>query len=65
MKDKYTDEQVDQIIKDTFKDSYWAEHPDYPVKDWIYEAENDDTRASYRDWLRDKLENEEEEETQP
>ena len=29
----------------------WAEDPDYPVEQWKYEVENDDTRRGYWDWV--------------
>lgn len=32
----------------------------YPVEDWQYEAENNDTRLGYRTWLAHRLEEDEE-----
>ena len=39
--------------------SHWDNHPDYPVEDWKYEVENDDTRQSYREWVFSQIEAEE------
>ena len=33
------------------KYGYWGEHPDFPVADWQYEVANNDTRASYWEWV--------------
>jgi hypothetical protein len=35
---------------------YWGEHPDYPVSDWQYEVQNNDTRNGYWDWVSNKIE---------
>jgi len=29
----------------------WVAHNDYPVADWQYAVNNDDTRLGYREWL--------------
>ena len=29
----------------------WTEDPKYPVRDWVYEVTNDDTRLGYADWV--------------
>jgi hypothetical protein len=29
----------------------WAEHPRYPVEAWRYDVAEDNTRASYWDWV--------------
>ena len=34
----------------TYRD-VWAEDPDYPVSDWKYQIENNDTRRGYWDWV--------------
>ena len=39
---------------------YWSEHPRFPVADWKYEINNDDTRACYWDWVVSKEYDEEE-----
>ncbi len=31
---------------------YWASNFYFPVEDWQYEVANNDTRESYRDWIR-------------
>jgi hypothetical protein len=31
---------------------WWDEDPLYPVKDWKYEVQNDDTRVGYHRWLK-------------
>lgn len=36
---------------------YWtAEDPDYPVEDWQYQVNNNDTRLGYWDWVLDEKE---------
>ena len=35
---------------------YWDQHPDYPVEDWIYHVQCDDTRLSYWGWVRSEIE---------
>lgn len=32
--------------------SHWDEDPEYPVEDWRFEVENDDTRQGYTEWVR-------------
>lgn len=39
--------------------SHWDEHPDHPVRDWAYEAEEDVTRQSYVEWVNSRIENDE------
>lgn len=34
----------------------WGEHPDYPVDDWRYEANNGDTRRGYWEWVAASIE---------
>lgn len=34
----------------------WSEDPDYPVAQWQYEVENDDTRQGYHDWVKSQKE---------
>ena len=29
----------------------WGDHPAYPVQDWKYQIENNDTREGYWDWV--------------
>lgn len=41
-------------------DSYWDQHPDYPVEDWQSEVANGDTRLGYWDWLLCQMESEDE-----
>jgi hypothetical protein len=31
--------------------SHWAVDYEFPVEQWKYEVENDDTRLGYRDWV--------------
>ena len=38
---------------------YWGEHPQYPLCDWRFEVNNNDTRSGYWDWVVDKMEMEE------
>lgn len=57
-----THDQIIEELEKTFKESHWAEHPTYPLEDWRYEVANDDTRQGYRDWLYNRLEQEEDEE---
>lgn len=35
---------------------YWSENPDYPVEDWKYEVQNNDTRQGYWDWVESQIE---------
>ena len=35
---------------------YWKEHPEFPVTDWQYEVQNDETRLGYWEWVVGKLE---------
>jgi len=30
---------------------YWMDDPEYPSADWKHEVANGDTRASYREWV--------------
>ena len=30
---------------------HWEQHPDFPVRDWAFEAQNDDTRLGYWEWV--------------
>ncbi len=39
----------------------WGEHPDYPVDEWQAEVANDDTRKGYWEWVKAKVEGEEDE----
>jgi len=42
---------------DTIKGyGYWDEYPNFPVRDWIYDITNGDTRLGYWDWVRAKAE---------
>ncbi len=34
----------------------WAEHVTWPVSDWKYEVDNDDTRLGYWDWVASQME---------
>ena len=36
----------------------WGTHPDYPLSDWQYEVNNDDTRLGYWDWVAAQIETE-------
>lgn len=36
--------------------SAWSVEPDYPVEDWQYEVQNDDTRLGYGEWVEAKKE---------
>lgn len=29
----------------------WSDDPDYPISDWKYEVQNDDTRLGYLAWI--------------
>ncbi len=41
--------------------SHWDEDPDYPISDWKYEVENNDTRLGYADWVQHERERDAEE----
>jgi len=32
---------------------YWQSYPEYPVEDWIYAIENNETRLGYWEWVKD------------
>jgi len=32
-----------------------ADHPDYPVEDWVAAVVNEDTRQGYWEWVKAKL----------
>ncbi len=34
----------------------WGEHPDFPVEDWQQEVAADDTRKSYWEWVKGRIE---------
>jgi len=36
--------------------SYWDDHPDYPVSDWQSEVVNGNTRQSYVHWVNSQIE---------
>jgi hypothetical protein len=36
--------------------SHWDEDPNWPVSDWKYEVENDDTRQGYHAWVESQKE---------
>jgi hypothetical protein len=32
---------------------YWdGEHPDYPIRDWIYDVTDKNVRSGYWEWVR-------------
>ena len=33
----------------------WGEYPAYPVEDWQFEVENEDTRQGYWEWVEYSL----------
>ena len=35
---------------------YWSEHPDYPLEDWKYEVQSNDTRMGYWEWVQSEIE---------
>ncbi len=37
-------------------EEYWSEDMDYPLVDWKYEVQNDDTRLGYWEWVAGKRE---------
>lgn len=56
-----THEEIEAELDELFSGDhgYWSEHQDYPAADWQYEVANGDTRESYREWLYNKLSNQE------
>ena len=32
-------------------DGHWEQHPDFPMSTWLYEADNDNTRFGYWEWV--------------
>ena len=51
--------EVLDVLAALLEENSWASHDNYPVEDWQYEVMNNDTRLGYRDWLYNKLSNEE------
>lgn len=47
----YSQQKADFVVEDI-----WAEHPDYPLRDWQYLVQNNETRAAYWDYVKQKLE---------
>lgn len=46
-----TEIAVSAYIFSEMHGGYWeGEHPLYPVKDWLYEVKNGDTRKGYWEW---------------
>lgn len=45
------DRHMQRIVEALDVGDYWGEHPEYPLADWQYEVENDDTRLSYWQWV--------------
>lgn len=43
------------VIKPEDFGGHWGVHPDYPVEDWKYEVQNDDTRQSYWEWVQSRV----------
>jgi hypothetical protein len=39
---------------------YWDEYPEFPVRDWGNEARNNDIRLGYWDWVKLRIEEEQE-----
>lgn len=35
--------------------TYWQEHPDYPVRDWLYNVTNQATRRGYWSWMKAEI----------
>jgi hypothetical protein len=52
---KLTPEQIDAM-------SHWDEAPGYPVENWELEVSQGETRQGYKDWVKSKMELEEEDE---
>lgn len=44
--------------KYTSNDEGWGRHPTYTREDWIRDVQNEDTVASYWDWVYNSLQNE-------
>ena len=38
--------------------SHWDEDTDYPIGDWKYFVENDDTREGYWEWVKNQKQQE-------
>ncbi|SEC75870.1 Uncharacterised protein (plasmid) [Tsukamurella tyrosinosolvens] len=37
----------------------WSSHPGWPLEDWRYAVQNDDTRLGYWEWIVDEMRAEE------
>lgn len=44
---------------------YWGEHLEYPLSDWHYAVNNNDTRLGYWDWVAREDLDEQESHNQP
>jgi hypothetical protein len=47
------DEDIEQLAED--HGGYWGEHIDYPVADWLMDAQNGDTRRGYWEWVEAQI----------
>lgn len=48
----YTPGQTDkEFLLASGDRDWWDEDPEYPVSDWRYAVNNDDTRLGYWDWV--------------
>jgi len=54
-----THDEIESRLEALFGDSPWSEDQKYPLEDWVYEVNNNDTRQGYREWLYNKYANEE------
>jgi hypothetical protein len=53
-----------QDLIDEAGGSIWDEHAEYPVSDWQAEVADNDTRASYWDWVLSQKESRENDEAE-
>ena len=56
-----THADVEMEIELTLGQDAWASHPVFTVSDWKYEVANGETRSGYKEWLYNRLMNEDEE----
>jgi len=49
--------EIEEYLNALFTVDPWVEDPRFPLEDWKYEVDNDDTRQSYRGWLYNQYSN--------
>lgn len=50
------DEPAKTVEVLTAENGIWGSHATWPVQDWKYEVDNDDTRLGYWEWVAQQIE---------